>query len=153
MDEDDFDKKYKDTDIWVYEKPTDSEFKIKKYNVDDLKETLIRNYIVTPAGCLFMKHDEQLGILNDIVKNFLVLRKKIKKKRDSFPPDSFEYRRLDGAQVSLKQLANTIAYGIICLVSYRFNEKNIGNSITISGRCLIKTSQYIAQKVIEEMFK
>jgi len=153
MDEKEFDEKYKDKVIWVYEKPTDSDFKIKPYDISSLKENILKKYILTPAGSLFLKHSEKLGILNDICMTFMKLRKETKKKRDSFSPDSFEYRYFDNVQLSYKIILNAISYGVQGLTTYRFNEIGITRAITISGRLLIKSAQMIAQKVIDSFNK
>jgi DNA polymerase elongation subunit (family B) len=149
MDEDKFLNKYKNTKFYLLENPTDSYSQIKILTLDELLENYLKKYIVTITGCLFIKHSEKTGYIIQLINKLMKERKQLKSKLKELDPNSKDYELLYRAQLSIKVLLNSL-YGIYGLTTYRYNEKNIANTITISGRVLIKTAQYVADKTIQE---
>jgi len=152
MDKDDFYNKWKTARFVIHYNPTSSKQKVLIVDFNTLLSKFISRYIFTIFGTFFYTHDEKLGLLPDISREFKTERKKFKKLRDSYEPDSDMYKFNDGIQYSMKVLLNAISYGVLALNSFRYNDKNIGNTITMSGRLQIKIAQYFADRIIQNMF-
>ena len=157
LDENDFYNKYKNHTLWIYAYPTEARSILMNItlNNDATFEKffdILSRYIVTITGTLFYKHSEKTGHVINIINNLMKERKKLKSRLKELDPNSKDYEILYRAQLSIKVLLNSL-YGIYGLTTYRYNEKNIANTITTSGRFLIKSAQYVANEVIKDFLK
>ena len=149
MNSNDFYDKYKNRKFLIYENPTDSNSKLLIVNLDELLSKYFNKYIITITGCMFIKHEEYTGKIIELINKLMKERKSLQNKLAELDPNDKLYDVYNNAQIAIKVFLNSL-YGIYGFTSYRYNEKNIANTITISGRLLIKTASYIANKIVEE---
>ena len=142
-------------ETFIVIEPTNNTIRFDTIKIDDLPETFFKDYIVTPTGALFNKHDDKLSVQTKFITTFMKLRKQIQKRAaEVFEQGQIELsEELERSQLAIKILLNSISYGISILPSYVFNDKNIANTITISGRFTIKFAQYQVDKQIHKLIK
>jgi len=145
----DFVEKYRNINFYLLDSPTDSYSQLKILSFEELIDEYLKKYIITITGCLFIKHSEKTGYIIQLINKLMKERKQLKNKLKEIDPNTKEYELMYRTQLSIKVLLNSL-YGIYGLTTYRYNEKNIANAITISGRVLIKTAQYVADRTIQE---
>ena len=102
---------------FVVLKPTDSKIHFELFNVSDLPKTLFSEYIVTPTGSLFSKHDDKLSVQTRFITTFMRLRKEVQKRaQELFEQNKIELsEEMDRTQLAIKILLNSISYGISIL--------------------------------------
>jgi hypothetical protein len=153
FDEEKFEEKYKDKHFLLYVAPTNSNSVVKIINYEDLLRILkSKKSIFTITGCFFTKHDDYLGHIINIINNLMVERKKIKDKMKEVGPNDPQYSTFDMWQTAMKVLLNSF-YGVYGFKTFRYNEKNIANTITLTGRLILKLAQYVSDKVVDEFTK
>lgn len=86
------------------------------------------------------------SFISTLIKELLELRSEMKKKLKGLPPGSPEYGSTRSAQAIVKELANSM-YGITGDRGSRYFNKNIAESITITGQFMNKTSSAILEKL------
>ena len=141
-----------DEPIVILENYTNPHMRFVQIQGKDLREYLESHKVgVTLAGTLFMKHEENLSMFYTFLNDMYLLRKKYKKMRASFPENSDEYVLNDRRQNCTKILMNT-TYGLHGMTSFRFSNKWIASSITVSGRVALKTAQYYADLYLKAKY-
>jgi DNA polymerase delta subunit 1 len=95
---------------------------------------------INPNNPAFVTTKVRLGLLPEILQTVLTERRKVKKKMKSSIPHSTEYNVLDGTQLALKVVANSI-YGFTGATKGFLSEKRIAGSVTKFGRGMILTTK------------
>jgi DNA polymerase elongation subunit (family B) len=118
-----------------------------------LNETLqfIKSYILTLAGTLFTKHEDQTGLFTDFLNQTGNLRKIYQRKMLEFHEDSEEYHFNDSRQKSIKVVRNT-SYGLYGMSGFRYSDNWLAQSITNQAMLTTKTAQYLAEKHLDFKF-
>jgi DNA polymerase elongation subunit (family B) len=142
-------------ETFVIIEPANNMVRFDTIGIEELPDTLFKDYIVTPTGTLFNRHDDKLSVQTKFITTFMKLRKQIQKRAaEVFEQGQIELsEELERSQLAIKILLNSISYGISILPSYVFNDKNIANTITITGRFMIKFAQYHVDKHIHDLIK
>lgn len=116
------------------------------------------NLILTIAGTTFKKHDDnEQSILFKFLEDRLNMRTNYKKKMKEFKPEDDMYEYYNGRQNSMKINANS-SYGLLGLGSFRFSNKFLAESVTLSGKLSLKIAQtcgeiYLRNMINEEQIK
>ncbi len=127
--------------------------RIKQVLSDDLNKYLKENnLIMTLTGCLFDRHDKNLGTFVNWLNEMYARRKQYIKLRDEQDPKSFEYQFYDMAQSTVKVSMNTL-YGLFGLSTYRYSDSWLAKTITVHGRFSLKLSQEIAHQYLTNLGK
>ena len=111
----------------------------EKKSIDPLNECY------QTANNIFFKKDS-VGFISSLIKELLDKRAEIKKALVGLIPGSPEYGKARSAQWIVKELANSM-FGITGDIHSRYFNKNIAESITITGQFLNKTIAKILKKV------
>lgn len=134
--------------VVVYTNPFGSNSKLLFMTIPEF-EKYISNYCFTISGAIFKKHDQQLGLFTELIKDLRKMRVEYKKLRDKYPVDSIEYFRYDLLQNSVKITANSI-YGVYGLSKFRYSSSLLAQAITLQGKLINKIAQYIAEDYIRK---
>lgn len=86
------------------------------------------------------------SFISNLIKELLMLRKEMQKKLKGLKPGSPEYGSTRSSQAIVKELANSM-YGVTGDRNARYFNKNIAESITITGQFMNKTTQAIIKKL------
>lgn len=86
------------------------------------------------------------SFISNLIKELLMLRKEMQKKLKGLTPGSPEYGSTRSSQAIVKELANSM-YGVTGDRNARYFNKNIAESITITGQFMNKTIQAITKKM------
>jgi DNA polymerase elongation subunit (family B) len=140
---------------FVIVEPANSLAHFELKTIDEVINEFFSKYIVTATGALFNKHKDKLSTQARFIQTFMKLRKQVQNRAaEEFEKGNLLLsEELERTQLAIKILLNSIAYGISILPSYVLNDKNIANTITISGRFMIKFAQYFVDKLIPEFIK
>lgn len=93
-----------------------------------------------PENVAFVTTDVRRGLLPEMLEAVLIERKVVKKKMKTHDPSSTMYRVLDGRQLSLKVVANSM-YGFTGASVGFLPEKRIASSVTKYGRFMINQTK------------
>jgi len=93
-----------------------------------------------PENVAFVTTDVRRGLLPEMLETVLTERKAVKKKMKTHDPSSTMYRVLDGRQLSLKVVANSM-YGFTGASVGFLPEKRIASSVTKYGRFMINQTK------------
>ena len=129
--------------INVKEIPTD---KFEKFITDN---KLIHNL----SGALFYRQDYKKGVIYDFLVNRLDMRKEYKRLRDEVGDiNSEEYKFNDRRNNACKINANS-SYGLTGMADFRFSNKMLAKSTTVTGRFILKLAQAIGENYLNEVEK
>lgn len=118
---------------------------VPDYEYVDGKLNIVKNL---KTNVLFATTKVRVGLLCQILKAVLAERKAVKKTMKTHDPSSVEYQVLDGRQLGLKVVANSI-YGFTGAKFGFLYEKRIASSVTKFGRGMIlSTKSYIENHAI-----
>mgnify|MGYP003972805605 CR=1 FL=1 len=123
---------------------------IVKVSVDEAI-SFIKGFSLTITGTCFLKHEEQLGLFSQMLKDMIALRKVNKGLRDNYDEGTAEYSMYDGRQLSYKILVNS-SYGITGLKSFRYSGHHLAQAITTQGRLSLKSSTYLAEEYLKNNY-
>ena len=113
---------------------------VPDYEYVDGELKIIKNL---QTNVLFVTTKVRVGLLCQILKAVLAERKAVKKEMKKHDPSSVNYQVLDGRQLGLKVVANSI-YGFTGAKFGFLYEKRIASSVTKFGRGMIlSTKSYI----------
>ena len=93
-----------------------------------------------PENVTFVTADVRRGLLPEMLETILIERKAVKEKMKAHDPSSTMYRVLDGRQLSLKVVANSM-YGFTGASVGFLPEKRIASSVTKYGRYMINQTK------------
>jgi len=132
----------------IQEFPTSPKTRLRVVGFEELVNEYLQKYIATITGALFYRHDEKLGLMVRFINHYMSFRKQLKKLASEYyeQGDMFKfeyYNNLQGKVV--KPQLNAMAYGITIVPTFVLNDKSLGNTITLSGRFMIKFAQYGVQ--------
>lgn len=131
--------------LYILENENESSAQIVTINPNKFKEYIEKKQLsINISGALLYKHEAKVGILNEFLDNRLEMREKYKDERDKYPVGTEEYKFFDRRQLSCKVNANS-SYGVSGLSSFRFSNKWLAKSITLSGKLCLKTSQVLGE--------
>lgn len=106
---------------------------------------------ITISGTLFKIHEEKLSLFYTFLNELYSLRNQYKKKMYTFDKGSFERAEYNRRQLTTKVIMNS-TYGLLGMSSFRYSNKWLAKSITVSGRLALKTAQFYAEKYINAVF-
>lgn len=121
---------------------------IKKLNTNDTIN-FINKYSFTICGTCFDKHEENIGIYSEMLRNLSALRKGYNKELEKYAEGTKEYDFFDSRQKSVKVAANS-SYGVFGLSSFRYSNHWLAQSITSQGRLTIKISQHLTEQFLTQ---
>ena len=130
--------------VYIVENIFETNCKINKYTIDDAIN-VIKQYIITIAGTIFLKHETKSGLFYEIIQRLWKLRKNAKNMRDQYEVGSDKYKSYDKLQVIYKVATNSL-YGVFGLSTFRFSSHHIAQSITSQGRLINKIAQIISEQ-------
>lgn len=108
-------------------------------------------YIITHIGTIFMKHENRKSIFYDIVDMLISKRKEYKDlMKQNLGKDKMLYQRYDGMQKTIKVITNSL-YGGQAAEEFRMFSFEVTESITMTGRELIKLAAVVANRCIDSM--
>jgi DNA polymerase elongation subunit (family B) len=119
---------------------------IKKMNTADTI-SFMNNFSFTICGTCFDKHENNIGIYSEMLKNLSALRKSYNAKLAEYSEGTNEYDFYDSRQKSVKVASNS-SYGVFGLSSFRYSNHWLAQSITSQGRLTIKISQYLTENFL-----
>lgn len=138
--------------IYVLENEYSPNIKITKIDSSDFINYMNRNNIgMTISGCFFYQHEYYEGILNKFLRNRLSMRKKYKNARDEYKVGTPEYQFFDSRQLAMKINANS-AYGLTGMSGFRFSNKWLAKSTTLSGKLCLKTAQMCGELYLRDVY-
>ena len=137
-----------DIRVVIQDYPTSPKTSVRIVSLNEFIEEYLKKYIVTITGAAFYKHDEKLGKMVLFINEYMSLRKQLKKLAAQYfnQGDIFKFNYYDKLQGKVvKPQLNAMSFGINSVPTFILNDKNIGNTITLSGRLMIKFAQYGVQ--------
>ncbi len=137
--------------IYIIDSIGSSSPSIKKLNVPDSIEFL-NKYSYTICGTCFDKHETNIGIYSEMLKNLSALRKSFRSKLADYPEGSEEYEFNNSRQKAVKIAANS-SYGVYGLSSFRYSNHWLAQSITSQGRLTLKLSQYLTENYMRQLYE
>lgn len=139
--------------IYIIENITSPKIKINKIKntIEEINKYIKeKNLILTIAGTLFYKHDEnKKGIIPEFCKVGLSMRKFYQKKYDE-EKDEILIKYYDNRQKTMKTRNNSV-YGLLGLSSFRFSNHWIAKSVTLPGRLSLKIAQSCAEMYLRNL--
>jgi len=118
----------------------------QNYTLQELK-SFLQDKIVTPYGTIFYKHSTKEAVNNAILTS-LITRRDYHKRLMKSAKDPSEKQEHNNKQRALKEIANSI-YGYFGFEGSRFYNKDMVNTITVTGQFMTKTSAYLAQLIYD----
>jgi hypothetical protein len=113
-----------------------------------------KNVNLNLSGCMFYTHEHKFGIMNDFLSNRINMRDEYKKKRYQAELEhgtsSDIYQLYDRRQLAMKINANS-SYGLTGMSGFRFSNKWLAMSTTISGRLCLKIAQMCGEIILEDL--
>jgi DNA polymerase elongation subunit (family B) len=112
---------------------------IKIQSSEFLKYLTTENLSIASNGVLFKM--DKIGLIPAILTQWFNERKRLSKLAEEFAlsGDDVQYKYYDQKQLIQKILLNSF-YGVLLLPSFRFYNKQIGESVTLTGQSVIKFS-------------
>lgn len=137
-------------DLYIITNPLQPSLKVSKINKNDLMSFIKdNNYIFTITGNIFDTHDAKEGLYTEFLIKMKKLRNKYKNTRDTFQEYSDEYNFWDSRQTTVKIVSNSL-YGLLGLGTFRFSNKNMAATVTVSGRHFLKIAQVLGDYSLEQ---
>ena len=142
-----------DIKVVIQDYPTSSKTRLRIVTLDELIEDYLKKYITTITGAVFYKHGQKLGKMVLFINEYMALRKELKKEAARYfeQNNMFKFQYYDKLQGKVvKPQLNAMSFGINSVPTFILNDKNIGNTITLSGRFMIKFAQYYVQDYLNK---
>ncbi|CAD2217661.1 DNA polymerase delta subunit 1 [Angomonas deanei] len=117
---------------------------LEKKDISQYSEDMLDR---TPTGDVFVKQSVFPGILPEVLQDLLAARKNARAMMKNVPPNSLEYKVLNGRQLALKVSANSV-YGFTGAQVGKLPCLEISASTTAYGRQMIDTTK----KLVEELY-
>lgn len=137
--------------IFIIENITSGNIRIIEKDPKEFEQYLKDNNIsVNISGALFYTHEYKLGSLYQFLTDRIGMRNEYKNKMKEFKYGSDEYEFNNRRQLVMKVNANS-AYGLMGLNTFRFSNKWLAKSTTISGRLCLKIAQLISETYLEQL--
>lgn len=137
--------------IYVVENENSPSVRISSVKANEFKTYVEHNGLaINISGALMYNHETKKGLLSKFLDERLKLRKQYKKERDNYGPGTEDYKFYDKRQMSLKINANS-SYGIMGLKSFRFSNKYLAKSTTLSGKLCLKTAQMFGELYLRNL--
>ena len=153
--------------IYVVQNVNKSNKKMVKLSVKDTI-SYIQQFIITPSGCCFTKHNKQLGLSTELLLNCSDKRdevdaisnkysKELKDDGHTFTDSKrLEYILLcdknSRLAKNIKVYMNSL-YGVYGLKTYPFANHLLAHAITTCGKASIKIATALTDKYIQEKYK
>lgn len=117
--------------------PDKSKIQLKS---NELWDYLIQNNLSIASNGVLFKMDK-IGLIPAILTQWFNERKRLSKLAEEYAlaGDNVQYKYYDQKQLIQKILLNSF-YGVLLLPSFRFYNKQIGESVTLTGQSVIKFS-------------
>lgn len=109
-----------------------------------------KGHIITHIGTIFCKHEVKRSALYDIVEMLINKRKEYKKTMLDNIDNKLLYDRYDNMQKTIKIITNSL-YGGQSNKYFRLYSYDVAESITVTGREIIKLSALISNRAINKM--
>jgi len=136
--------------IWVVENITEPTIRITRVLVSEFNDYLVKNNIsLNLAGTLLYTHEYKSGVFTEFLNTILTLRDSYKKSRDKYDPSSEEYKYFDMRQLATKVTANS-TYGLQGMSTFRYSDKWVAKTITVTGRLTLKVSQICGEMYLKQ---
>jgi len=122
---------------------------VKRYTYSKFKEVMEKNnLIISTNGCIFKTVEKSIfsNILEDLMEKRKYYKDLMKKAKGE--GDEINMRKYNNIQLSYKILANSI-YGVLACPFFRFFDKDLAESITVTGQHLIKFCGYHLEKYMK----
>lgn len=133
----------------IIENFNEPRYRIINLNGKYFREYLLDNKIgITISGTLFKIHEEKLSLFYKFLNDLYTLRKQYKNEMYKYEKGSFERAEFNRRQLTTKVIMNS-TYGLLGMSSFRYSNKWLAKSITVSGRVALKTAQYYAEKYLD----
>ncbi len=136
--------------IYILHNPNESNAYIKKYSISE-GYVEINKYIMTLAGTLFAKHNEQIGLFADFLLRMKNMRNEYKSKLKIYEKNSQDYNFNNNRQKSVKVVMNT-TYGLYGLSTFRYSNHWLARSITNNGIFTNKMAQSITERLLTGLY-
>ena len=137
--------------VYVIEDANNPNIHMSKINSVDIEQYLKdTNVSLNISGALFYTHEHKVGIVNQFLVDRLAMRKEYKDTRNTFPEGSEMYIFNDHRQLACKVNANS-SYGLTGMSGFRFSNKWLAKSTTISGRLALKVSQICGETYLNNL--
>lgn len=125
--------------------------KINRILIEDFNKYLKQNQLIfTLTGCLFYKHERKTSLFFKFLSEMKRMRDGYKKLRDENEKDPIKYQFYDMLQNATKTTMNS-TYGLYGMSLFRYSNKWLAKTITISGRLALKIAQRIANTYINDL--
>jgi DNA polymerase elongation subunit (family B) len=124
---------------------------VNRILVEDFPNYLKQQKLVfTLTGCLFNEHNDKISIFYEFLTNMKNMRDQYKRDRDSNEEGSEKYRYFDMMQNATKVTMNS-TYGLYGMSLFRYSNKWLAKTITISGRLTLKLAQRLSDVYISSL--
>lgn len=131
--------------IYIIQNANEFNMNIIKLNVQNFADYLKQNGLcLNLSGALFYNHETKSGIMNEFLKERLEMRKQYKSDMKNHDYGSEMYKLRNRQQLTMKVNANS-SYGLTGMSGFRFSNRYLAKSTTISGRLALKISQICAE--------
>lgn len=135
--------------LLIIENANDPTIKITEIDPNTFKNYLVQNNLCfNIAGVLFYTHSEKRGVVNNFLIDRLAMRKQYKTERDHHAKSSETYKFNDRRQLACKVNANS-SYGLTGMSGFRFSNKWLAKSTTLSGKLCLKIAQACGELYLE----
>lgn len=137
--------------IYILENANETTIKISEISTKEFPEYLINNQLcLNLAGPLFYTHENHLGLVHRFLVERLGMRKTYKSKMYDFDVGSPEYTFYNRRQLTMKVNANS-SYGLTGMSGFKYSNKWLAKSTTISGRLTLKISQIAGELYLRQL--
>ena len=127
--------------LLVIENANDPSIKVIEIDPTTFKDYLVTNDLCfNIAGVLFYTHEKRRGVVNNFLIDRLAMRKQYKTERNQYEESSEDYKFNDRRQLACKVNANS-SYGLTGMSGFRFSNKWLAKSTTLSGKLCLKIAQ------------
>lgn len=127
---------------------------VKEIKLNEFEDFVKQNKLAhNLSGAFFYRQDYKKGVVYDFLINRLNMRKEYKKLRNEVGDITSEkYKFYDRRQNACKINANS-AYGLTGMADFRFSNKMLAKSTTVTGRFILKLAQIVGENYLEEVQK
>lgn len=140
--------------LYILSNASSPKISVEKIAPNEIQSYLQQNNLcLNISGALFYTHEYKLGTVYQFLEDRLAMRKFYKNKMYEFPVGSEEYKFYDSRQLAMKVNANS-AYGLTGMSGFRFSNRWLAKSTTVSGRMTLKIAQIFGEiylKSLEEI--
>jgi hypothetical protein len=138
--------------ISIIENITSPKMKIHKILVEDFENYLKENQLIfTLTGCLFYKHERKKSLFVEFLTRMKEMRNEYKRLRDTNTKGSPQYVFYDMLQNATKVTMNS-TYGLYGMNLFRYSNKWLAKTITVSGRLTLKIAQKIGELLLNSNY-